>query len=54
MVDVLGMCLYASPFGSMRCSNVSFFIRGTIYIFGVGFEVAYLNVEASSKAWIVR
>lgn len=27
---------------------------GAIYIFGVGFEVAYLNVEASSKAWIVR
>ena len=54
MVDVLGMCLYASPFGSLRCSNVSFFIRGTIYIFGVGFEVAYLNVEASSKARIVR
>lgn len=26
----------------------------TIFIFGVGFEVAYLNVEASSKAWIVR
>ena len=29
-------------------------VRGTIFIFGVGFEVAYLNVEASSKAWIVR
>ena len=55
MVDVLGMCLYASPLGIEDVSNASEYpIRGTIYIFGVGFEVAYLNVEASSKAWIVR
>ena len=55
MVDVLGMCLYASPLDIVDVFNASrVIIRGTIYIFGVGFEVAYLNVEASSKAWIVR
>ena len=55
MVDVLGMCLYASPW-RYRYSyvSISFSVGGTICIFGVGFEVAYLNVEASSKAWIVR
>ena len=34
--------------------HVCHFVRGTIYIFGVGFEVAYLNRVASSKARSVR
>ena len=38
MVDVLGMCLYASPFW------------GDYIHIGVGFEVAYLSEKASSKA----
>ena len=43
MVDVLGMCLYASPLEIwMLDASMSSFLRGTIYIFGVGFEVAYL------------
>ena len=34
--------------------HVCYSVRGTIYIFGVGFEVAYLYKVASSKAKNVR
>jgi len=50
MVDVLGMCLYASP---LEIVDVAM-CHSHKSMVGVGFEVAYLNVEASSKAWIVR
>ena len=45
MVDVLGMCLYASPFvisftpiRGARCHSKGYYIH-----IGVGFEVAYLS-----------
>ena len=39
------MCLYASPLltHTMHSHCAIQFIRGSIYIFGVGFDVAYLS-----------
>jgi len=56
MVDVLGMCIYASPFMIAGVLNIISANRlGVYYIhIGVGFEVAYLNRVASSKARSVR
>ena len=54
MVDVLGMCIYASPDEIVEHYATTNIVRDTIFIFGVGFEVAYLYVVASSKARIVR
>lgn len=53
-VDVLGMCLYAFLFVYMVFICLSVCIRGDYIHIGVGFEVAYLYVVASSKARAVR
>jgi len=61
MVDVLGMCIYASSLAIHKpylyfINNVyeCFSIGGYYIHIGVGFEVAYLNEVASSKARSVR
>ena len=51
MVDVLGMCLYASPLeilDAVMC--LCYHPKGYYIHIGVGFEVAYLSEKASSKA----
>ena len=56
MVDDLGMCVYASLWIRLDATLCVYVISVREYYIhiGVGFEVAYLNRVASSKAKDVR